>query len=257
MAFYGKVAVVTGAASGMGRLSAQRLAEQGARVAAVDLNEEGLRETAASSANITPFVCDVSDRQQVESVIAEIQSQLGAIDRLTHAAAIMPGGALATMPSDRINQLMAINYGGTVNVTKAVLPAMLERDRGDMIMFGSMAGDVLTHNLGAYCATKSATNTYAEVLIRENRDCGIRFLLVCPPAVNTPLVSQALEAGPKSLIESHKAGRMSAPEKIVDAIEAALEKGKWVVRPGEAAALTWVRRLAPGLLWKLMEKANR
>lgn len=257
MAFYGKVALVTGAASGMGRLSATRLAEQGVRVAAVDLNEAGLRETASGSANITPFTCDTSNREQVDATVVAVESQLGPIDRLTHAAAIMPGGSLASMPSDRINQLMAINYGGTVNFTKAVLPGMLERRRGDMIIFGSMAGDVLTHNLGAYCATKSATNTYAEVLYRENKDSGIRFLLVCPPAVNTPLVEQALEAGPKSLTQSREAGRMSAPEKIVDAIEAALEKGKWVVRPGEAAALTWVRRLAPGLLWKLMEKANR
>lgn len=257
MAFYGKVALVTGAASGMGRLSALRLAEQGVRVAAVDLNEAGLKETAAQSANIATFVCDVSNRQQVDNTVAEVQSQLGPIDRLTHAAAIMPGGALAQMPADRINQLMAINYGGTVNMTKAALPSMLERRRGDMIIFGSMAGDVLTHNLGAYSATKSATNTYAEVLIRENRDSGVRFLLVCPPAVNTPLVDQALEAGPKSLQQSHKSGRMASPEKIVDAVEAALEKGRWVVRPGEAAALTWLRRLAPGLLWKLMEKANR
>lgn len=257
MAFYGKVALVTGAASGMGQLSATRLAEQGVRVAAVDLNEEGLKETASRSSNITTFTCDVSDAQQVEAMVAAVREQLGPIDRLTHAAAIMPGGALLDMPSERINRMMAINYGGTVNVSKAVLPGMLERGSGDMILFGSMAGDVLTHNLGAYSATKSATNTYAEILYRENKDSGIRFLLVCPPAVNTPLVNQALEGGPKSLRQSREAGRLSPPEKILDAIEQALEKGKWVVRPGEAAVLTWIRRLAPGLLWRLMEKSNR
>lgn len=257
MAFHGKVALVTGAASGMGRLAALRLAEQGARVAALDLNEQGLQETASHSANIATFACDVSNRQQVEAIVAEVQSQLGPIDRLTHAAAIMPGGALAEVPSDKINQLMAINYGGTVNVTKAVLPGMLERRSGDMIIFGSMAGDVLTHNLGAYSATKAATNVYGEVLVRENRGSGIRFMLVCPPAVNTPLVNQALETGPKSLRDSHQTGRLAKPESILDAIEAALEKGKWVVRPGEAALLMWLRRMAPGLLWTLMEKANK
>lgn len=257
MAFHGKTALVTGAASGMGRLAALRLAEQGARVAVMDLNEEGLQETASQSANITAFPCDVSDRVQVEAVIAEVMSQLGSIDRLTHAAAIMPGGSLVEMSTEQINRLMVINYCGTVNVTKAVLPGMLQRRSGDMIIFGSMAGDVLTHNLGAYSATKAATNVYAEILARENQGCGIRFLLVCPPAVNTPLINQALVTGPESLRYSQQKGRLAKPEVILDAIEKALEKGKWVVRPGEAAVLTWIRRMAPGLLWKLMEKANQ
>jgi len=257
MAFHGRTALVTGAASGMGRLAALRLAAQGARVAAVDLNEEGLGETAAHSANIEIFPCDVSDRQQAEAVIAEVQSRLGPIDRLTHAAAIMPGGSLVEMSTDQIIRLMEINYGGTVHLTKAVLPSMLERRSGDLILFGSMAGDVLTHHLGAYSATKAATNVYAEVLMRENRGSGIRFLLVCPPAVNTPLINQALDTGPESLRFSQRTGRLARPEAILDAIERALEKGRWVVRPGEATALTWLRRLSPGLLWWLMERANK
>ncbi len=257
MAFHGKVALVTGGASGMGQLMALRLAEQGAQVAIVDLNEKGLAETAARSSNITPFTCDVSNEEQVQQVVAEVQAKLGPIDRLTHAAAIMPAGAIADMPAAQMNRLMTINFNGTVNMVKALLPSMLERRSGDMIVFGSMAGDVLTHNMGAYAATKAATNVFVEVMVRENLDSGIRFLLVCPPAVNTPLVDQALEGGPKSLLDSKKAGRMSTPAKIIDAIEAALEKGKWVVRPGEAAILTWIRRMAPGLLWKLMEKANK
>lgn len=257
MAFHGKVAVVTGAASGMGQLAAQRLADQGARVAAVDLNQQGLEKTAAHSANITPFVCDVSDTRAVERVVAEIQSQLGDIDRLTHCAGIMPGASLVKMPTEQNLRLMAINYGGTVNFTKAVLPGMLARRRGDMIIFGSMAGEVLTHNLGAYSATKAATNVYAEILYRENRHSGVRFLLVCPPAVNTPLVNQALDDGPPSLKGAKSSGRLSAPASILDAVEVAIEKGKWVVKPGEAAFMMLWRRLFPNLLWKLMEKANK
>src|SRR5690625_7894079 len=83
--------------------------------------------------------------------------------------------------------------------------------------------------------------------MRENRGTGIRFLLVCPPAVNTPLINQALDTGPESLRFSQRTGRLARPEAILDAIERALEKGRWVVRPGEATALTWLRRLSPGL----------
>jgi short-subunit dehydrogenase len=124
-------------------------------------------------------------------------------------------------------------------------------------MFGSMAGDVLTHNLGAYCATKSATNTFAEVLVKENLKSPIRFLLVCPPMVNTPLVKQALDDGPGSLQMAKDTGRMASPESIIDAVEAAIEKGRWVVRPAEARFMVLWRRLFPGLLWKVMERANK
>ncbi|WP_101760601.1 SDR family oxidoreductase [Oceanicoccus sp. KOV_DT_Chl] len=257
MAFHGKVALVTGGASGMGRVAALRLANQGASVAIVDLNDKALSETAEESINITPFKCDVSDLAQVQQLIAEVESTMGPIDRVTHCAAIMPGQSLVDMPAENITKMMAINYGGTVNIVKTLMPLMEQRGTGDIIMFGSMAGDVLTHNLGAYCATKSATNTFAEVLIHENKHSPIRFLLVCPPMVNTPLVKQAIEHGPGSLQGAKDSGRMASPESIVDAVETAIEKGRWVVRPGDAAFMVWWRRLFPGLLWWVMAKANK
>ena len=257
MAFHGKVAVVTGGASGMGKVASLRLAHQGARVAIVDLNDRALQETAAESDNITPFKCDVSDLDSVKQLIADIEASVGPIDRLMHCAAIMPGQSLKEMPAENITRMMAINFGGTVNMVKTVMPLMEQRGSGDIIMFGSMAGDVLTHNLGAYCATKSATNTFAEVLVKENLNSPVRFLLVCPPMVNTPLVKQAIDHGPGSLHSALDSGRMASPESIIDAVETAIEKGRWVVRPGEAGFMVLWRRLFPGLLWKVMEKANK
>jgi NAD(P)-dependent dehydrogenase (short-subunit alcohol dehydrogenase family) len=257
MAFYGKVALVTGGASGIGKVAATRLASQGARVAIVDLNADALAETAATSENLMAFQCDVSDQQQVATLIADVEASLGPVDRLVHCAAIMPGQSLKDMPAANITSMMAINYGGTVNMVKTVWPLMEQRGAGDIIMFGSMAGEVLTHNLGAYCATKAATNVFAETLYYENKLSPIRFLLVCPPMVNTPLVNQAVEHGPGSVASAQKSGRMASPESIIDAVEKAIEKGKWRVTPGEAGFMMLWRRLFPGLLWKLMEKVNK
>lgn len=258
MAFYGKVAVVTGGASGMGRIAARRLADAGAAVAIVDLNEEGLAETAASSPNIHPYRCDVSNLDEVRATVKQIETDLGPVDRLTHAAAIMPGGLLADMSAELINKQMLINYCGTVNMVKTVLDPMLERRKGDIIIFGSMAGDVLTGHLGAYCATKSATNSFGEVLGEELRNSGLRILLVCPPMVNTPLIKQALvDEGFESLQSSTKTGRMANPDSIIDAIEEGIEKGKKIVRPGEAAFMVRWRRFAPRLLWRVLHKANK
>ncbi len=256
MAFHGKTALVTGGASGMGRVAALRLANQGAKVAIVDLNEEALATVTAEHDNLTAFTCDISNLDQVRKVVEEVESSLGPIDRLVHCAAIMPGQSIKEMTAESTNKMMAINYGGTVNMVKTLWPLMDARGSGDIMMFGSMAGDVLTHNLGAYSATKSATNTWAEVLHHENKDSPLRFLLICPPMVNTPLIKQAIDNGPGS-IKTAGDDMMVSPEFIIDEAEKAIEKGQWVVRPGSAKWMVRLRRYFPGLLWKIMEKANK
>ena len=116
MAFHGKVALVTGAASGMGRLSARRLAAAGAQVAILDVNEAGLRETQGDLASLRAFPVDVTDARAVSAVVRQVESELGPIDRVMNAAAIMPTDRLLAQDADLINRIMAINYGGTVNV---------------------------------------------------------------------------------------------------------------------------------------------
>jgi NAD(P)-dependent dehydrogenase (short-subunit alcohol dehydrogenase family) len=121
MAFHGKVALLAGGASGMGRVSALRLAAQKAKVAVADINKKALGEIAKQSDHITTYPMDVTNQEQVEEIVAQVESDLGPIDRLVHSAAIMPGISLKDMPAEKINQVMIINYCGMVNVTKAVL----------------------------------------------------------------------------------------------------------------------------------------
>jgi NAD(P)-dependent dehydrogenase (short-subunit alcohol dehydrogenase family) len=254
----GKVAVVTGGASGMGLLLATRLAKRGAKVAIIDLNDAALSETAAGNPGITPFRCDVADLPAVEATVAQIESRLGPISYLAHAAALMPGISLLDMSAEKINRLMEINYGGTVNTTKSVLSLMRSRRSGQIVIFGSIAGVIPGAGLGAYCATKAAVNFYAETLIHENAGSGVRILLVCPPAVNTPLIRQAVEKGPKALANSAKTGKnMASPESIIDAVEKAIASGRSIIYPGQAAMLQVMRRVSPSLMWKLADMANR
>ena len=140
MTFRGNVALVTGGGSGMGQRMCERMAAQGAKVAALDLNEEGLAKTAATSRNITTFPVDVTDRAAVEQIVEKVAADLGPIDRVAAAAAIMPSDALAEMDADLITKVMDVNFNGVVHVTKAVLPQMLERRSGDMIIFASLMG---------------------------------------------------------------------------------------------------------------------
>ncbi len=247
----GKVALVTGGASGMGRITALRLAERGSRVAIFDLNEQGLQETAALSPAITPFRCDISSPDAIGDQLASVNGELGPVDLLVHAAALMPGRKLADETNESMERLFRINYFGTTYMIKAVLPSMLARGSGRIIAFGSIAGVALVPRMGAYCATKAAVNAYIEVLQNELKGSGVRVHLVCPPAVNTPLVDQTLATdSPGSIREAKKSGRLADPEKIVDAIEKGVRRDRDIIYPGEARLLYLWRALFPGLWWK-------
>lgn len=245
MAFHGKVALVTGGASGMGRLASRRLAAGGARVAALDVNEPGLRETRGDDERIRSYVVDVTDSRAVAETVQRVEAELGPVDRVMNAAAIMPTERLLNQDADLINRIMAINYGGTVNVTMAALPGMLRRGSGDLVNFASVAGWLPTLHFGAYNASKFAVVAFTEVLYHENRKSGVRFACVCPPPVATPLLDQA-KSQPKILSELPPI----APETVLDAIERDLERGKLMVFPDRnAAATVWIRRHLPRFLW--------
>lgn len=251
----GKVALVTGGASGMGQIFARRLANGGARVAIFDVNQAGLDSTAAGSDNITPFHCDIASLEDVNAKVSQVAEQLGPVDLLVHAAALMPAHALVDHTHEDMERLFRINYFGTTYMVRAVLPAMLERRAGRIIAFGSIAGHALVPKMGAYCATKAAVNAYIEVLQNEIRDTGVRAHLICPPAVNTPLVDQTINTdSPGSIIESKEKGRLADPEKIIDAIEKGVSKDQDIIYPGEARFLYLWRALAPRLWWKTVMK---
>lgn len=245
MSFAGQVVFITGGGSGMGRLAAQRMADAGAKVAAVDINEAGLAETAEGREGIHTWRLDVTDNQAVLSTVKEVEGRLGPIDRVYNAAAIMPTGLLMEQDTETILRIMEIDYNGVVHVAKAVLPGMLERGRGDLINFASIAGWGPTMHFGAYNAAKFAVVAFSEVLHHENRDKGVRIIAVCPPPVATPLLEQATSK-PKVL----EVGKPIPPGLVLDAIERDLAKGKPFCFPNGQTKLAQVmRRLFPGLVW--------
>jgi len=249
MALDGRTILVTGAASGMGRLAAQRMADAGARVAAFDVNEAGLAETTAAARHadrIRARRLDVTDGAAVEAAVKEAESELGPVHRVYNAAAIMPTRLLAEQDTAEILRIMDVNYGGLVNVTKAVLPGMRERRAGELVNFASIAGWTPTMHFGAYNASKFAVVAFTEVLHHEQRGSGLRVVCVCPPPVDTPLLAQATSK-PKVLDQM---GSPIRPEQVLDAIEQSLVRGRLWCFPDARTRLTWrMRRFFPGLLW--------
>ena len=167
----------------------------------------------------------------------------------------MPFGILTEQDNAIIHKQMAINYGGLVNITQAVLPGMLERGHGDFVSFASMAGWIPMLKTGAYTATKFAVRAFTETLMHENIKSGVRFACVCPPAVATPLLKQGQESDwPKMLSDT---GEPIQPKVVIDAIEQCLEKGKFFVYPTRDAKIGVImRRLFPGLIWKQVHQTE-
>jgi NAD(P)-dependent dehydrogenase (short-subunit alcohol dehydrogenase family) len=246
MSFEGQVVFVTGGASGMGRLAAQRMADAGAKVAAVDVNEAGLAETAEGRESIHTWRLDVTDNQAVLATVKEVENRLGPIDRVYNAAAIMPTAPLMEQDTETIVRIMDVDYNGVVHVAKAILPGMFERGRGDLINFASIAGWGPTLHFGAYNAAKFAVVAFSEVLYHENRGKGVRIIAVCPPPVATPLLEQAT-----SKPKVHEVGgKPISPGRVLDAIERDLAKGKCFCFPTAQTKLAQVlRRFVPGLMW--------
>lgn len=250
MPFAGRTALVTGAGSGMGQLAAWRLAADDVRVVAVDVDEEGLDRTTRRAPQVESVSADVRDAARIEDLVREVEHRHGPIERLVNAAAIAPAGLLGEQPLEEIRRVMEINYGGLVSVTKAVLPRMLERHRGDVIQFGSLAGWVPSQRLGAYSATKAAVVTFTETLAHELVGSGLRFVCVCPPVVDTPLLDQIKSHGPKSLEQQPRI----RPEEVLDSIEHALDRGQLFAFPGRGTSTVWrVRRFLPSALWRRID----
>ncbi|MGB1905738.1 MAG: SDR family NAD(P)-dependent oxidoreductase [Spongiibacter sp.] len=249
----GQVLFITGAGSGIGQLSAKRALAEGWKVAAIDVNQKGLDQLGNSPA-LLKLVCDITDARAVEEAVARCETELGPIFKLVNAAAIMPLAEIMDQGRDTIHKIMAINYGGMVNVSQAALPRLLARKQGQFVNYASMAGHWPILYMGAYNASKHAVAAYTEVLYHETRNSGVRIVCVCPPIVATPLLEQARDCWPKIF----DVFPPITPEDVLDAIERKLKgKGLWVF-PGPMTATSWrLRRWIPGLVWKIVHRIEK
>ncbi|WP_433598221.1 SDR family NAD(P)-dependent oxidoreductase [Nocardia sp. CA-135953] len=242
-----RTAIVTGAASGIGLLTVERLVAREWRVAAVDLPGEPLKALARRD-GVSTHACDVSRPDEVDRVAAAVEERYGRVDRLVNAAGIAVSGSVQDVSNERFARVIEVNYLGTVHWVRAVLPQMRRRGAGELVLFASLAGWFATPRMGAYTASKFAVVGLAETLKLELAGSGIALRCVCPPAVRTPMLDDIFDQG-----MSRRATKLAvpiAPETVLDAVDAALARprGKVFVFPGRGSTVMWrMRRFLPGL----------
>ncbi|MEY9094309.1 2,3-dihydro-2,3-dihydroxybenzoate dehydrogenase [Paenibacillus sp. RC84] len=187
----GKVAVVTGAAQGIGEAAAAVLAGLGAVIAAVDLQGEKVERSAealaSSGASAAAYAADVSDSRSVEEVIARIEREQGPVDILVHAAGVLQHGTGATLGDEEWERTFAVNTSGAFYVCRSVISRMSKRRRGSIVLIGSNAGTVPRYGMSAYAASKAAAAMMLKCLGLEHAAEGIRCNIVSPGSTDTPM----------------------------------------------------------------------
>jgi NAD(P)-dependent dehydrogenase (short-subunit alcohol dehydrogenase family) len=193
MRLAGQTAIVTGAASGIGRGIAQRFSAEGAQLMLVDRDASGLEETAASLEQPAEVrVVDVTDPVSVETVVEQTIKHFGRFDVLSHSAGIDQPVLDATEIDDALwNRIMTTNAGGTFYTNRSALRAMLAGDGGSIINTVSDLGWIVVPGLAAYCASKGAALQLTRVLAAEGAP-RVRVNAICPTMVDTPMGRRSL-----------------------------------------------------------------
>ena len=223
----GKVALVTGAGSGIGAAIAETLARAGARVVATDLDAPNARATAAriqsAGQSAAAMVLDVADESACAAVASAVTLESGPLDVLVNNAGIGHVGTLMTTSGADLDRLYAVNVRGIFNVSKAFLPGMLERRRGSIVNMASVGGVVGIRDRLAYCTTKFAVVGLTKSMALDHAAAGVRVNCICPARVETPFVAARLREYPdperayKEMSSSQSLGRMGRPEEIAAA----------------------------------------
>jgi NAD(P)-dependent dehydrogenase (short-subunit alcohol dehydrogenase family) len=261
----GKTALVTGAASGIGKETALGFARRGANLAICDLNEEALAAVSAEleslGSKVIRQVVDVADHVQMESFAAAVHAEIPAVDILMNNAGVGLGGGFLHTGLDDWDWVLGINLKGVIHGCHFFLPPMVERRSGHVINVSSVAGIVATETLSAYSTTKFAVFGLSEALRDELADVGIGVTTVCPGIINTPITKKTRIVGPMSTDETRAdivrayEKRNYGPEKVAENILRAVEKGRAVapISP-EAWVLYYLKRFVPRLTGWLTHK---
>ena len=223
MRFKNQVAVVTGAAKGIGRSISLALIDEGAKVVPVDVDREALRslqvEAEKRGGQILPVVCDIEKSPDVKTMVEEVLGTFGRIDLLVNNAGIIRRGTIETVGEDDWDRVIAVNLKGTFNCCKAVVGTMKRQGSGKIVNVSSIAGKIgdITSAPG-YGSSKAGSDALMKTLARQLAPSGIRVNAVAPHAIETEMSAQWSEEKRREVIAGIPLGRLGRPQDVAEAV---------------------------------------
>lgn len=229
MRFKGKGVIVTGGASGIGKATAERFLEEGAKVAIIDVSrksgERALGEFRAKGHAPLLLVGDVTKSADVKRMVREAKRRLGKIDVLFNNAGILVEGTVEQVSEKDWDRIMAINVKGVFLMSKEIIPIMLKQKKGVIVNNASCSGLVGDRNAIAYNTSKGAVVLMTKCLALDYALKNIRVNCVCPGEIDTPMFRQEAKARGlpveeyrEQLCEYHPIGRLGRPEEVANAV---------------------------------------
>jgi NAD(P)-dependent dehydrogenase (short-subunit alcohol dehydrogenase family) len=223
---HGRVALVTGGGSGIGRAASERFASQGAAVAVVDLRADAAEETvakiAAEGGRALPVAADVAVGAEVDAAVARTLDTWGRLDVLYNNAGVNSRGSVADATEDDWDRCFSVNVKGTFLCSRAAVPHLAAGGVGAIVNQGSVAALVGVPNFAAYCAAKGAVVALTRSMAIDLAPRGVRVNAICPGTVFTPLMEPLLrargdgdlQAGLARTTAKYPIGRLGTPEEI-------------------------------------------
>jgi len=254
-----KVIVVTGAGSGIGSALVVGLLGREARVAAVDLRAESLKSLSAdySSDRLSIHRVDISDRKAVEHLPDAIIKHHGAVDAIINCAGIIqPFARINELQYEAIERVMNVNFYGTLYMTKAFLPYLLERPEAYIANFSSMGGFLPVPGQGVYGASKAAVKLLSESLYAELLYTNVRVSTIFPGATKTNISGNSGVKMPgSSMAANEQKFQMLSAEEAAEAVLRGIEQNKPLIFTGkDSNSMNWLYRMNPVYATKLITK---
>ena len=270
--FQGRVAAITGAASGIGRALANELAQRGAHLALSDIDDAGLAETVAQcegrGVKITSHHVDVSDRAAVEAWAEQVVADHGKVNLIVNNAGVALGATIESVSYEDFEWLFDINFWGVVYGTKAFLPYLKASGEGHVVNLSSVFGLISVPSQSAYNAAKFAVRGFSDALRMELEIEGapVSVTTIHPGGIKTNIAKNAridpslekMTGDPEKARRDFEKAFVTSPEKAARQILAAVQRDRRRALIGpDAKAIDFVSRLPAGLYQRIVEKGAK
>jgi NAD(P)-dependent dehydrogenase (short-subunit alcohol dehydrogenase family) len=269
--FAGRVAIVTGGASGIGAALVRALAVRGATIVIADVDEAGAKSVAedvnagaAGGEAVSTAVLDVRDADAVADLVAQVAAERGGLDLMFNNAGIAVGGQVEEMTLEHWNRVIDVNFRGVVHGVHAAYPVMLGQGHGHIVNTASLAGLVPGPGLAPYASVKHAVVGLTLSLRAEAASRGIRVSAICPGFVDTPLLGRVnpdlpqTEAGANAAALALRLGKLYQAEPLAQDVLRGVAANRALIVAPRSARVAWrMARYAPGLTMRTIVSGIR